>query len=831
MADEEKCDPIKFYPPSDVFGGEKPVPSCLPAPERIPNELARPEETEKEPIALQVPGSLRVVNFEAVAVCPEGSIGPAVITAAGTLVKKYYLTDYASVPSDVLNYIAVNKLEVWIEQRITDKNFTAEELADRTGLSSNTAEAILKSIRTIQDELTETALNLAQDKLICYWLNTPQIAECEDPEMAHPEDHPDAVFRVIVPAGAVKSYVSQTDANNIAKRQAERGLNCFYISDPITVNCHTRPDRPYPETEPVPNDTKPVYPGLALRVGTFHVPIGQFISKLSKEDANTKAEIFAYSYLICFYVNDPVYLACEDPDARGYGKLPPAPAVEANIVTKTPGQSVMVPRGYITSIYSTAVATDEATRLAQSLLECCYVNRDIHVECPPYELFYEDGTPVVDVYGVPQTVPADQVKSPVFSYDVPAGKYISCESQKAADDMAIQEAEGMLNCYYCNRIVLPTCVPDWVITAVTTGILLEDGTVYKLPLPLDIKGLINPYTGEPEDITRWSENATMGMSADMFCSGEYVQSQQIADSAGLEAIPKVDARDDCFFVNDLVLAGCAVPDVYIQLGTEPGYTPSGEKYRFYSEFPVDAYKEDRLSLSNPAPGTYVEVPAGTIKMTALDVPGTLPPTDPNYNKEYNDQLVKDYVNEIAYQMALSWLYCRVTNPLALGYCEAETSPTRQDIIEGRDWDPWIIGPGLKPKPDFAPGSNTEANPIVVQLGTFTGKTLLEVYDKVVQFILNSLYCMYCNDPQQAECPPNLMTLSVGYVPACTFIMASKEEANAAARQLAQSMVVCADPIYAPIQGPPGPPGQDGAPGAPGQNTGGDCRGSCYGVYS
>lgn len=828
---EKDCDPVKFYPPSDIFGGEKPVPSCLPAPERIPDELKRPtgETPEEEP--KKTPGPVQVVNYEAQAICPEGSFGETIIISAGLYRKDVYLHAIASISADVLNYIAVNDLNIWLEQRIIDPEFTSDELAAKTGMDNAVAEAVVKKLRAIQVELTATAQEVADAALECYWLNDPQAAECEDPEMAHPEDHRDAVFKSVIPAGLIKSYISKEDANAKAKAQAEAMLNCFYISDPFTAYCHLLPGS---SGEPVPVDIKPVYPGLELRVGWFSVPIGQFLSHYSKEDANEQAEAFAYAQLVCFYVNDLIYIECEDPTARNSGIPISEPAVPADLDTATSGQSVAVPKGYIVSDYNTADATEEALRLAQSLLECCFMNRDIHVECPPYELFYDDGTPVVDIYGVPQTVPADQVKSPVFSYDVPAGTYISCESQEEADKLALAEAEGMLDCYYCNRIVLPTCVPDWVITAVTTGILLEDGTVYKLPLPLNIKGLINPYTGEPEDITRWSENATMGMSADMFCSREYVQSQQIADSAGLEAIPKVDARDDCFFVNDLVLAGCAVPDVYIQLGTEPGYTPSGEKYRFYSEFPVDAYKEDRLSLSNPAPGTYVEVPAGTIKMTALDVPGTLPPTDPNYNKEYNDQLVKDYVNEIAYQMALSWLYCRVTNPLALGYCEAETSPTRQDIIEGRDWDPWIIGPGLEPKPDFAPGSNTEANPIVVQPGTFTGKTLLEVYDKVVQFILNSLYCMYCNDPQQAECPPDLMTLSAGYVPACTFIMASKEEANAAAWQLAQSMVACADPIYAPIQGPPGPPGQDGkdgAPGPPGQNTGGSCQGSCYGVYS
>ena len=85
-------------------------------------------------------------------------------------------------------------------------------------------------------------------------------------------------------------------------------------------------------------------------------------------------------------------------------------------------------------------------------------------------------------------------------------------------------------CYYCNDIVLPTCVPTWVIEAVTTGIVLtvpipdlelDVGDVYMLDLPLEPEDIYNPYSGEKEDLSKWSKFATAGVPSDMICALNY----------------------------------------------------------------------------------------------------------------------------------------------------------------------------------------------------------------------------------------------------------------------------------------------------------------------
>lgn len=831
------CDPIKFYPPSDVFGGEKPVPSCLPAPTRPPDELKAPEGESPVTAPIRRPSAINVVNFEATAACSDGSIGNAVITPSGTLTGVVPFSKALTIDVSVLNYIATNDLVAWIERRITDPTFEAVELADTTGMRLTEAEILIASIRSLQSTLTASAESLAQASLVCYWENEVQIAECEDPAMAKPDEHPDAVYKVVVPAGLEISHISQADANIKALERAQASLNCLYASDPTSVDCTTRPDRPMEEMEPVPTDTTPVYPGRPLRVGSYDVMVGRFTSTVSKEDANEQAANFGFSQLVCYYVNNEIYLECEDPNARNAGVSPSEPPVVADPTSSTSGQSVTIPKGYVTSDISTEEATTEASNLATSLLECCFLNKALHVECPPFELLNPDGTPVLDKYGNPIKIPASQTSSPVWSYDVPAGTYISCESQEAADALAESEAFGVLDCYYCNQIVLPACVPDWVILAVTDGILRDDGTIFKLTLPLDATNLINPYTGEPEDLTKWSIDATAGMSADTFCSPEFIQSQQIADNAGQDKVEKgVDTRGDCQFANDLVIAACSALDPYDPENKaldHTGYTPSGEFYKFYSRFAADVCLDK--TLTSPAPGAYIEIPAETIVVTALDTPGTLPDDDPEYSKEQNDRETKEYANQLAFQMATSLLYCVFTNPVTQGICEASSTPTRQDRL---CVDQWVIG-GAKSARGLSADSNTAANPLIVSAKMFVSAESLEaVYNEVEQFVLSNLYCAYYNEQQTASCPPNLAQLTKAVVPRGTYIMESLSAANLAAKALAESMVACLDPsVIEPIPGPPGPPGadgqdgQDGKDGQDGQCTGGNCQGQCYGVYS
>lgn len=163
--------------------------------------------------------------------------------------------------------------------------------------------------------------------------------------------------------------------------------------------------------------------------------------------------------------------------------------------------------------------------------------------------------------------------------------------------MARALGESHLICYYCNDIVLPTCVPEWVIQAVVDGIILEvevpdpndteaphlmPGDVYRLQLPIEPSRLYNPFSGEKEDLSKWSLNATAGVPSNLLCYRDYYPTNLIIEEVNEPVKPEVAL---CPFANDLVIAGCRLDDPYGQV--EPPYPgtgvlESGDPYIFYS---------------------------------------------------------------------------------------------------------------------------------------------------------------------------------------------------------------------------------------------------------
>lgn len=885
QGNSNECESVTFFAPADTFGGPKPVPSCLPAGVRVPDELREPTGDLNARPEDRIPNLITIINDAQLAKCAEGSYGESVVTKAGTLRETLSLTKFESITADVLNYIADNNLTEFIEDAATRRDLDAQEIARVTKMRLSSAYELVIAITAIQERLDATAYAAAVAQLSCYWLNTQQSAQCEYDDMARPDEHPDAVFSVTIPAGQIQSYISQADADAKAKNLAESSLNCFWISDAFTAKCEERPDRPEENMEPVPNDRVSVYGELPLRIGTVAIPPGLFVSYLDKNDANNQAQSYAYSQLVCFYVNDLQSVQCADPNARPYGEDPyTSVQEEVNIHTKTPGQFASIPKGFFTSEISTEEANQFAIEFANSLLECCFINQELHVECPAVPVVDENGTPVRDSEGNPIYIHASQTQSPIWSYTIKAGEFKSCESQKQVDDLAKAAIENILECYYCNQIVLPSCVPSWVLTAVTTGIVLDKpihrtdgtvampaGTLYKLDLPLNVINPINPATGEPdaffnpitglpEDLSTWSIDATKGINSDAICYTSYQQAQQIANNAAIDRIDRATGQgEDCTYLNDPVIAACAAYDPYDP--TNPslehwGYTPSGEKYKFYSRFtPAECIDP---TISFPTIGDYIEIPGGTIAVSVLDTPGVRLEGDPYYDSnvdpDRNIALAKDYANKLAFNMAIAMLYCVYANPLTLGICEEPNSrDTNPDLCYEQYYSTvtgqyeytldsngdliklsqWIIGKYKTPV-GLMSTSNTRGNPIRVEKGTFVSMISLEdVYDKTRTFIDSLILCLYCNQVATASCYDTSMQQNQATVPECTITASSLAEANRIAQALAQSMLVCIDLSTttgpAGPAGPPGPAGPAGPAGPSGSSA--PCDAGCNGVYS
>ena len=885
---EDNCPKITFYAPSGKLGGDKPIPSCIPPVVKVPEVLYHPEGTEEIEPSLLVPRPIELINTEQVASCEsvdkEGSdlVNPdEVVVLAGTFRALIVFDSVPGIQRSALDYIATNGYETDIENLLRDGLLTADYLV-RLGLTSTQAEELLQDgfsiidyfvklglTRTQSEEfiklaedtiamLNKSAMTMSESLLECIWWNDAITAECPE-GAATAEQHPDAVWGYTVPAGTISSYISKADANKQAQTIAEASINCLYLSYPVTADCVTRPDAPEPGLEPVPNDESPVYEGLTPRRGTVELPEGAVVSSVSRADATTQAQELAYSQLVCYYINDEVVERCLTPDgefakdARNQGV---DPSTSESITITLPsqgrtGQTVIVPEGYIISELSSALATEEAKILAQSLLECCYMNDEIVLECPPYQyIVYDEETGAQ----ISKEIPATKITNDPneYSITIPKGYIIGCTSQEDVDSQAISIAENSLICNYCNVKVLPVCVPEWVRRAAAGGIILTQparvpvwnpvtnsyvykdlnaGDVYTISLPLNQDIYYNPVTHAEESITTWSEDATIGAAEGEFCGSSYEQSQQVADSTSELQVSVIykKTKDNCTYTNDLLIAGCNFTDPYdksVASGAlkvqylKKQNADTGEVYFLYRDnidpklsgiSGVEYNGVDPKSFSSPEIGSYVTIPAGTISITADDVPSDytgpsdidtetwedkeddegnpLPPEPgavpyPGLSGDLAEtQRIKSYANVLALEMAKSMINCVYINYYLSASCADGAVQMSPEALRGSGgaeyWE--------------------------VPAGSFTGPVFSDVIDAAVAALGSGPVCLYPNDEWACSkgcdacgSPPDdiiITNLTIDnplpenyVIPAGTFYAETPEKANAQARAMCSHLL-------------------------------------------
>ena len=735
MADKfNNCDEEKFYAPSAQIGGISANNSCSTETLKIPEELREPRGTIEPSVALLVPRPLTVWNKQVTVVCDElyyASEGLPVTIPAKEFSATVSLNTVVGIDDSVLDYIARQHLEDEIESQLEARTLTTGALVDLTGMTTTQAQTFLRLAEAQQSTLDLSARTLGLSRLDCLWWNTEQEAECPDPLMATANEFPLAQFRVVVAQRTISSSVSQEDANAKAKTQAESQLNCLYISDAFTAKCTTSASRPYPITEHVPNDDVPVAAGLPKRVGTFSVPAGAFISLVSKDNANSQAELYAWSQLECFYVNERVERHCTDPRARNRGVDPTIyPATNADIVNRIAGQHVIVPEGFFTSELSTSAATQQAITLADMLLECCFLSEPVTITCPPDE----DGNP------------ASAKGSVVYSISVPRGAFISCISQEDANAAAIASIQPELQCAYCNNTVTPTCVPDWVVEAATTGVRLTQdlfiqgeqwfkGETYKLKLPFSPDGLINPYTGQPESIAEWSDDASSGIEADLICSEtKKREAQDIAETIAqvkIKAPKESNEGEACHYTNTKILMGCSFIDPYwhpdscngVHETKDSDHQTEGYGARTFTRYSeVNPVALDRLTNdveapieyrrtksgepytviqlakgtchairpSSPADFGYLEIEAGTITMTPAEVPWL---DTEGLTVDEMKAATLDYMEQLIIAMFLPTIQCHYVNPpmaIACSWTKKISSGCAEQLITVNEGDNYSI---------------------------------------------------------------------------------------------------------------------------------------------
>ena len=825
MAEDPKCDKVTFFKPSNRVGGVATSGPCDSEKLKVPQELKEPKDTQPSFEPAPTLRLLRLGNRRQVLRCaeqfietvklPDGttitypSEGKDVVVEAGAFTSSVDLTGIQELSEQAIAYIVTSDGITKLEEAIsyTQDIPAAVTLALILRIKMTQAEQLHTMLQLRLEMLDASAVNAGRAQLSCLWWNDTQKAVCSDTNndaYASEEEDPEAVNLAVVIEKTVSSKDSKTTANTIAYQQALAALNCFYLSDPITVSCTTRPGRPLPTMELVPVDSAdkfkeeygeaPNFDELLPRVGRVSVARGTFKSSVSKDDANSLAEQYALAQLVCYYLSQEVILKCNDPEARSQGEDPRyTEAREADPVEGIPGQLVRIPAGYFTSDISTSEATAMAEALASALLECCFINDEQLYTCP------ED---------------ADPDKSPVYSYFVPRGTFESCTSKEEVEAIARASAEGALVCEYCNGLVLPSCVPAWVLSAVTVGYVIPPppegaeegfsyngryyttGDVFFLDLPLDTNGLIDPTTRTLVDLSSWSEDATRGMGASLICGADKTQVDRIAENAARLPV-YVDesgsqATPTCRFKSTRHLIGCAFPDPFnpahakkpvwtdaafggsaadlynAYAGSEGDFLEAPTPYKYkartpdtqeaYVYYATTPYRNISVEYSSPTPGDYLDFPEGLITMTAADLPNYSSLAE-NLSLEEAERLVKEYADACVLQMGLGMLECNYKNPETVIACRYEPSfPTRPQLLSTDDYrnnrltlgDPsapyWWFGIGSEEDDAYLMPENlaTIANPVIIPSGAIVGKDYAEIKTRIFTMATSLLKCQYTN---------------------------------------------------------------------------------------
>lgn len=873
MTDPEKCEKAVFYAENKPIGNPVPPPPCGEEPKKLPQELVEPKGELETYSPYELPRPITLYSAPVTARCEEDvldstsypdlppipSEGVPVSIEGGKYTETISIQAVAGIDISILVYIAKAKLEDEIEEALRTRSLTLGALTKLTGIPPSKAATFLQLAETRQRVLDDTAKTAAIGALYCLWWNVAQTASCADDYgmegAATTSEHPSAVATSIVPDRTVASRVGRGEADTIAKAQAVAALECFYVSDPVEVDCTTRPDKPEEFTEWVPTDPVGVVP---RRVGYYSLPAGFVVSTVSKEDATNTAIQLALSELNCFYVSSRIDIQCEDPDARNVnvdpewagdepiglylGTLPEGTALEDNYRwtidpdSRIQAQKVIVPERYIISTISSSDANNQARQLAESLLSCCFINDRIFIECPEE---------------------ANRDYSPTWSYEVPRGAFVSCVSKKDANDQAWASAEGIVDCVYCNDIVLPQCVPNWVTDAVTNGIFLERdiemnghvypaGSLFKLPLPLKVEGLVNPYTGELVNVADWSTDATVGVAKDTVCSTSKREVNELVELLPAVVTEPKTGVPSCHFKSTRLLAGCSFADPYnpndvaeldnkddgdseshIARSATHLYEPApilyygtdneGKRYRAYKAKPTRSISS---VLSSPVPGEYLDFPEGLFTATAEDVPDYKGRVE-DLSLDEAESLVKRYLDGLVLELAKSVIECRYGNPKTVVACSARRyTPSYSGRYRSGD----IIGDGYtgyndpvartrgwrygwsKPTAQLAPGSTERSTrngkETIIEANTIQGYVYQDVMKETLALADSLLYCKYINtrktcsvvcDIDESIVGVHVLTAGTGSVSVVEAGTIIADDATTADR-MAQSMLTCAADI-------------------------------------
>ena len=492
----------------------RPTPPCEPAPLVAPEIFTKPAPAPPQAAPVLLAPTTAILLSPAISAnCADvpglGPIGAPVSVVEGLHSLSLYWTQIPGVQPDQLDYIA----------RLSDEDMrnvlqgTLSVVASLTLLTPAQSSWLSAQILSLRATLLQLAIASAQAGLLCVWNSAQQDLACAAGALTTgtgPGGLAVPLNPVLVPAGQFTSTVGQADADNQAAAFARSTLVCWWGNTAQTVWC----DDPLLGTQ-------------TAEVPSFTIAAGTIFSASSQADADAQALAAAQARLVCVYANAAQVADCplDNTGAAASWAVVNDTLVRvspADPATGTTGNTATVPAAFLTSTVSLAAANTQALALAQSLLDCYWLNTQQQAFCP----VGSDGAPL------------DPTTSP--SVTVLAGFITSYTGQADADALALSLATQQLVCRYCNAAVAPACVP---VRTYTPG--------DKLPLAIPTDPLV---------FAKWSLDATLGVAAGTFCGADPAGVASVINSVASIPVSTLATSADCQYGNDAQTFACAMLD-------------------------------------------------------------------------------------------------------------------------------------------------------------------------------------------------------------------------------------------------------------------------------
>jgi hypothetical protein len=608
----------------------RPPPLRLPkgceAPAVVPKQIFFAPRAEAETINPPPPrpGGVLVANNQFSIACEDveglGPIGSTVVVNSGTFVDYFYFQSIDGINESQLRYIeslsetvrnsvmtpvdsALNAPE---SERAALLEAAAVNISNLVIIPLEKARLVVTELVNIKTRLNELAEQAGRSTLDCYWVNEEVTVQCPPGALFTPGvDGMPVTNPAIIHAGTYRSSTSQADANSIAQIAANALLVCIWGNAETTKTCQ---DLNPNFTEPVPVENTPIGVMEKPRVGTVVIPANTVFSNISQEDADNQAAELALQRLECYYTNDEVTVTCPDPGViQSVG----------DYLASQPGSTITVPPGSVMSLVDTPDANNLAALAGNQLLQCVWTNTEQIVDClsilptPP-----------------PEGEGPSEIKSPVYSYTVPAGTVTSDVSQADADETARQLGRVQLDCVYCNKAIPATCVP------------LPNGDV--------------------------SIDQTEAVAAGTFCANTFEEAQALATSIAsipitVQSTPESEQGLGCRYGNSEIRVKC------FGLASDDGTEPDYYGIRGIKKFTVPVIPKNTLLTPNNSQDGHVVISRNTFVLSLAEIPIA----DRN-----NPQA---YVDNFARSLAMSMLNCIFGNEHQI-----DNSPCSPGLIKIQD---------------------------------------------------------------------------------------------------------------------------------------------------